>query len=362
MRALPKSSATGFALVITLVTIALLTIMAVAFLTSSSLDHTTAAAFANSAKAELAAKTAVNTAIARLTDNFATYSDSATTWENVKQSDGTVQYQGTTLYYRDQSPDAGTPPVPMHALPLISGAKPVLIPVAAQTLAQREANLRGALPTDGKAVLDDTNSFDLNHARFASDAQGAVGAPYGAPGRPEFRAQWINQTDSDGKVTSRHAYWMEDESFQEQRQSDGSDTPWVDVCGRQSFAKIVLQKGLTRHLGISDYDGTATAIFNSRANFPGGVFFEFPAVDQAAPSKIADSSKFEATIFSGTSNLSRTGTKRINLNKIVADSTDPTAIRSQLDQIIAAITYQAPNFAQRFYRTGSDKNSLDVPS
>ena len=73
-------------------------------------------------------------------------------------------------------------------------------------------------------------------------------------------------------------------------------------------------------------------------------------------------------------NLSRSGSKRVNLNKIVVDEnpdpTNPSApsaataqteIRKQLDEIINAIAYHLPNFSQRFYRLGSDKNSLDVP-
>ena len=111
-----------------------------------------------------------------------------------------MQYQGTTLDYREQLPEAtaaGTPS-PLHALPLISGALAVQIPYGPQTAAAREATLRGALP-----VLDNTNSFDLNHARSSNDAQGWIGAPPNAVSRPVFRGQWIEQKDSDGKVTSR---------------------------------------------------------------------------------------------------------------------------------------------------------------
>jgi Tfp pilus assembly protein PilX len=349
----------GFALVITLITIVLLTIMAVAFLTSSSLDQATARAFVNRTNAELAARTAVNSAIARLTDNFSTYNDSATSWEKVNQTGGALQYQGTTLYYRDQSPDATAGvPATMRALPLISGAKAVAIPTAPQTLSARQANLRLALPTDGNTVLDDTNSYDLNHARIATDTQGTIGTPVGAASRSEFRAQWINETDADGKATSRYAYWMEDESFKANVNLMGI-TPRGAATAGDNPSQIVMQ-GLLKALGVSGFDAAATAVFNSRSLFPGGVFFEYPALDQAAPSRIADTSKFESTIFSGASNLSRTGTKRINLNNVVVTSTVTTAIRQQLDEIISAIKFQSPNFGQRFYRIATDKNSLQV--
>jgi hypothetical protein len=76
---------------------------------------------------------------------------------------------------------------------------------------------------------------------------------------------------------------------------------------------------------------------------------------------LADQLKFVATIFSGTTNLTRSGTKRVNLNKVVTDSTSASEIRKQLDQIIGAIRHHLPNFGQRFYRAGSDLNSMDVP-
>jgi hypothetical protein len=358
VRRLQLSHCGGFALVITLITVALLTIIAVAFLASSSLDQTTARAFANKAKAQLAARTAVNTAIARLLDNVSNYSDSATSWEKVNPRSGGVLYEGTVLYYRDESPDAtaGGIPAPLHALPLISGATAVSIPPPPQSAASRASTLAAALP----GPLDNTNSFDLNHPRYLKDTQGAIGAPAGAASRPEFRAPWISQTDADGKVTSRYAYWMEDESFKANVNLMGVTPRGSDTVGDDP-SEIPMQ-GLLKTLGIPNFDAVATVIFNSRSNFPGNRFFEYRAVDQAAPSPIADNAKFESTIFSGGLNLSRTGSKRINLNSTVSTSTDPGAIRLQLDQIINTIKYQSPNFGQRFYRPGSDKNSLDVPA
>ena len=178
----------GFILVISLVMIVLLTIMAVAFLFSSGTDRATGRASVNKAKADLAAQTAVNAAISRLVDNLSTYPDSATTWEKINQANGSLQYQGTTLYYREQTPEAtaaGTPS-PLHALPLISGAQAVQIPNPPQTPADHEATLRAAGP-----VLDNNNSFDLNHARFSGDMQGWIGAPVGSTSRLEFRDRYL---------------------------------------------------------------------------------------------------------------------------------------------------------------------------
>ena len=347
--------------------IALLTIMAVAFLASSSLDQTTARAFANDANAQLAAKTAVTTAIARFVDNLSTYTDSATTWELVNQSGGTLEYQGTTLYYREQSPQATGIPSPLHALPLISGAQSVLIPNPPQTLAQREATLQGAFAA---TAFDDTNSFDLNHARFLNDTQGWIGAPTGASARPQFRGQWVNQTNSDGKVTSRYAYWMEDESFKANANLMGKTARGSGTLG-DSPSQIPIQGVLTSLFpSRTDYDQIAADVFDARSLFTSSAFYGYRQINNVTAqtstydfSKLADDAKFEATIFSGTSNLSRSESKRVNLNKVVVGSTVASAIRTQLDEIIKTVSYHLPNFGQRFYRSGSNLNSTtDVPA
>ncbi len=356
----PSSNRTGgFALIVSLIMIALLTIMAVAFLSSSGTDRATGRAAANKAKADLASQAAINVAISRLVDNVMKYPDSATSWERVTQAgSSTAQYEGTTLYYRDQTPENVTPgtPSPLHALPLISGAQSVLIPPPPQTPSVREATLRSALP-----VLDATNSFDFNHARFAGDTQGTIGAPFGTTPRPEFRAQWIDLKDSDGNVTGRYAYWMEDESFKVNVNLMGKTPRGANTLG-DSPSQIPLQGLLKQTLGAGfDPEAVANDIFANRAAFPNSLFFEFRALNHVTgQSDLAESAKFEATIHSGSSNLSRSGTKRVNLNKVVTASADPSVIRNQLDQIIKTITYHLPNFAQRFYRTGTDKNSLDV--
>ena len=238
---------------------------------------------------------------------------------------------------------------------MISGAQPVQIPYGTQTAADRETTLRAALP-----VLDDTNSFDLNHARSANDTQGWIGAPTGATSRPAFRGQWIEQKDSDGKVISRYAYWVEDESFKVNANLMGKTVRGATTLGNAP-SQIPLQGLLKVVLPSVDADTVANDIFSERARFPGSLFFEYRALNQTSGQPtIADTAKFEATIYSGTLNLSRNGAKRVNLNQVVVNSTDATEIRKQLDEITKTIENCLPNFGQRFYRTGTNKNSLDV--
>ena len=345
MRAARTTAKRGFALVLTLITVVLLTIMAVAFLSSASLEQATARATAHAAKADLAARTAVNTAIARLVGNLSLYPDSATTWETIKGNSGTV------LYYHDKTPDQGLPPANLYVFPLASGGL--------EKLATEKIN---SLP-----ILDDSNSFDLNHARYVNDLQGWIGAPVGASSRPEFRGQWIEQTDSDSKVTARYAYWVEDESFKADANLMGK-TPRGSASLGVNPTEIPWQGILKALFALrTDFDLIASDIYSTRSQFASSSFYGFRQINNVSAqdsnydfSSLADSAKFEATLHAGTANLSRSGSKRVNLNKVISSSTDAREIRTQLDEIISAITYHTPNFAQRFYRTGPSKNSFDV--
>ena len=343
MHALKAES--GFAVVITLFTIALLAIIAIAFLTSSSLDRATARAVANSTKAELAARTAVNTAIVRLVNNIALYPDCATTWETINGNPGTV------LYYYENPPEEGF--ATLYVFPLTSGA------VQKPTFSKDET-----LP-----VLDDTNSFDLNHARYLNDPQGWIGAPVDAANRPQFRGLWIPQPDSDSKVTSRYAYWVEDESFKENANLMGQTARGSTSLG--VAPNEIPWQGVLKALfpGRADYDLIAADLFSARAHFASSLFYGYRQINNVSSdqstydfSTLADDAKFEATLYSGAANLSRSGSKRVNLNKVVSESADPAEIRTQLDEIIATIVHHTPEFAQRFYRNGADKNSPDVSS
>jgi hypothetical protein len=339
----------GVALVVTLIILVLLATLAVALLQTSSLEQGTSKAVADKAKGDLIARTAVNAAIAQLIDKLTRYPDSATTWETINGNDGTM------LYYRDETPEqaiASGVPAQMYVFPLISGG-------TAQTFANRNNSL--PVLTDSGPTA---NAYNFNHTRFSGDTQGWIGTAPGAATAPQpLRGEWINLTDSDSKVTGRYAYWMEDESFKANANYMGNTARGSNTLGdnpNQIPFQGILKAVLT---GSPDYDTIAGEITSYRSQFPGSFFFNFRDINQVnGQATLADNAKFEATLFSGAMNLSRSGTKRVDLNRVVADSTDPTAIRNQLDQIISSITFHLPNFGQRFYRLGSDLNSLDVPN
>lgn len=346
-----RTNQEGIALVVTLIILVLLAGLAVGLLQTSGLERGTSKAVADKAKADLMAQTAVNAAIAQLADNLLKYPDSATTWETINGNDGTA------VYYRDQTPEAAIAsrtPAELYVLPLASGAS-----------AQKVANKSSALPTLTDSPASTANAYNFNHARSSGDTQGWIGSSpqwlSTTPSTPQpFRGQWINVTDSDAKVTGRYAFWMEDESFKINANYArdvlrGSNTSGINA------SEIPLQ-GLFKLIGLSDPNGVATAAVNFRNSFPSSVFYEFRALNQVnGQPPIADQSKFEATVFSGTSNLSRSGSKRVSLNKVVSNSTDPTEIRKQLDEIINTMTFHLPNFGERFYRTNvSDLNATQV--
>ncbi|HVF72192.1 MAG TPA: hypothetical protein VM940_11350 [Chthoniobacterales bacterium] len=307
-------------------------------------------------------------ATTRLVELLKSFPDSATAWESVTDASGKLQYTGTVLYYRPQTPEtlnnpppAAPTPVPsLFVVPLISGAEakptPVPSPVPDGNQIARLSALRSALP-----LLDAANSYDVNHARFSGDTQGWIGAAPGSVARPELRAQWSNLTNSDGKVTARYAYWMEDESFKANANLMGTALRGSNTLG-DTPTQIPMQGLFKTALNSTDPNTIANDTSSLRASFPNSLLFEYRALNHVKDQPtLADSLKFVATIHSGASNLSRSGSKRINLNKIVSGSTDRAAIRTQLDQIIKTVTYHLPNFGQRFYRTAADKNSLDVP-
>ncbi len=330
--------------------------MAVALLLSSGVDRGGSKAVADKAKTDLLAQTAVNAAIAQLVDTLNQYPDSATTWETINGNDGTV------LYYHDKTPD--------QAITSATAAQLFVLPLASGATAQLVVNKTSALPalTERDVPGVPANAFNLNRPRTATDTIGLIGSSpqwlATTPTAPQaFRGKWINTTNSDTKVTGRYAFWMEDESFKANANLMGNTARGSATLGN-SPSQVPFQGILKSVLtGSPDYDSIAGSIVAYRSQFPGSLFFNFRDMNQVnGQAALAENAKFETTLYSGSANLSRSGAKRVNLNQIVSTSTDPVEIRKQLDEIIKTITTEVPNFAQRFYRLGVNKNSMDVVS
>jgi type II secretory pathway pseudopilin PulG len=337
----------AFALVTTLILIALLSIVAAGFLSSVTLERSTARAFVSEEQAELAAKAAVNQSIAVLKNNLLQYPDSATTWERLTPPSGGIAPEGTMLYFTPHAAGAAFNPAgdTVKILPLISGA-------SAQPVTTKSATI---------PAMTAANSYDLNHVRFTGDTAGWIGSP--STGRKELRAPWVELTDpSTGKVVSRYAYWVDDESFKMNINQMGQ-IPRGGTSPGTSPSEIPVQ-GLLQTVIGSNLNAVAADVMTLRSVFPGTKFLEVRGLNQTnSQPTLGDSTKFLGTIYSGALNLSRHGSKRLNLNAVVQTSTSATTMRTQLDQIISAINYHAPNFGQRLYRTDTaNLNSIQVAS
>ena len=238
--------------------------------------------------------------MARLIDTISSFPDSATAWESVADASGQLQCAGTVLYYHPQTPETLNNPPPaaptatpaLFVFPLISGAVPQPTaspsPIATGNKDARLVALRSALP-----VLDGTNSFDLNHARFSGDSNGWIGSPPRSnpgggptptPTPPPYRAQWIELKNSDNKVTARYAFWMEDESFKVNANLMGNTARGSSTLGDsptqipwQAVSPIAFP---TPNPPSGYYDPVAQDIFDFRNKFRNSLLLDYRGLNQ----------------------------------------------------------------------------------
>lgn len=330
---------------------------------------------------------------------------------------------GTSLYYRalqaaPATADDNRPPMltqgsssadrrQIYVLPLVSGVL--------NAVGRPESAKSKALPIlNASKPVAEQNFADLNAPRFPHDAEGWIGSPpgrrevdaQGYPAPTPIRAPWVEVKDASGTVNGRYAYWVEDESFKaninyaglgslaapHQRRDNAGNPAAADPAGYigpcdvdiAGLLKAVNDRG-ARSAGnpppTADEATNAKALVETRLSYPTGLFPEMlgykhaglidPSVSSPAnpkPSAIADRLRFLTTTVSGGLNLSRHGSQRLNLNALIPPSAVPVApdeAQSQVDQIVHAIRYHAPDFGQRFYRKSSASasaalNAMDV--
>ena len=303
-------------------------------------------------------------------------------------------------------------------LPLISG-----VPNGRAQLARNKASILPAMnlsePDPAKQNFVDLNSrrYGPNSAssiaavRQYGDIWGVIGSPpdwtsppssSSAPVGPKpARALWVNLKDNNGLLTGRYAFWMEDESFRANVNVDntGSLPPVgnadnatassridnipnssqkypVDPTTGQPSIVTPADAGLTDLLTAFEPPQSASAdaqsALNARQAYPGKYLPDPLALLHTAggssgatalPTPTAEGLRYLTTTQSGTLNLTRHGTQRLNLNNAVQTvvPTNTTAIQKQINQIVAALKFHLPNFGQRFYRlsTGTDGTTLN---
>ena len=373
-----RRASSGFSLVVSLIILTLLAILVVSFISTASLERTTAKAFVNKAGAEAAADTAVQQAISLLTEKITQYPDSATVWEPIRvQTEANDQLSSSTtegtMLYVNQNPNAIS----------AQETKRYMIPLLSRADAEGKATLEGVeLLADyknkaaGATKWTNSNSIDLNRPRYSGDTAGWVGK--NADGtRPVCRAQWVDVKteavdDQPGKTFARYAFWVEDESFKVNLNLLGKTKRELETTSPGTLPKEIPIQGILRNarLGTDDVarGTTADKVFQARGEMFGNRFFDLRSFNQPDGSvNIGDDAKFYATIHSGGLNLSRHGAQRLNLNGLGFDipltsSTKISDIDRQMGQIVETIKHHAPKFGQRFYRPNltADRNAEGV--
>ncbi len=342
----PQRRTAGSALITTLLVIVVLTIIVTAFLQSMTVERQTSRSYLNRYRADLAAQAGANEAMLMLQGLFAKYPDSVTAWARYPDTEGTI------FYFRTNADDESLGSFPpqntavQRGLPLISGAVAKV---------QTELSQDNVFP-DG---LNGENSVDLNAGDW-------IGTP---PDREDvaLRAKWIDllenpdapRNDAIDSATgrafngpvARYAFWIEDESFRVNVNIAGADprggtTPGSEP-GEISLAAVA---------AAGPTAAEAAAMVALRDTLLDQKFLKPSQINYAtgAADDDYDNVRFLITSTSSSTNLSRSGARRLNLNDVVSDTTEASEIRTQLDRILSAITNDRalPDFGQRFYQTG----------
>jgi len=360
--------------VATLLMITVITGAAVAFFQSTRIERFVTRNYADLARAQLAADGAAAAGQALLTALFTNYPDSAVGWARLADTELTTFYFRTTNAngFLTNGANAATPasqPVFLFAHPLASGANAVQVSgFSSSAPVFTNTNTPG-----GQAGLTAANRVDLN-------ADNWIGTPPGGT-RPNLRAKWVEilQDPSQPKNTNlnnagfpinpaiaRYAFWAEDESFRVNLNRAGANPRGNNTPGTNP-AEIALQGALSGN-NATLAQGVSNLQVSLRSNIP------TPATMALAnPTNNYDANRFVVSVHSSGLNFSRGGTLRLNLNQVVSSSTDATAIRSQLDRILAGVTNAntnappsntaaMPNFGHRFYRLNTNGTTLNDTS
>ena len=398
----------GFALVITLLVIALLTVIVTAFLTSSSTDRLAARAYLARVQAEAAARGGADEAMATLKWAFESFPDSATMWNPTllvttdsagSSPSGSQATGGTEFWFHatgqtQPDPPSGTnnfqrPPTydfGSHTLKDRLSPKTFAIPLVSglATLNDGSSNLAATPPTYSFDSRNPSTSpvVDLNVRISTADICGWIGSPslkddgtpISATAPQPMYAPWIERKDAAGLVVARYAWWAEDESFRvnvnfanaDAARGDNSADPVVPLSASDVSLITALRGALGRSGNNVTNDALLKAIYDARQNFLNKKFPDSESYYGGSPSGGATFEAFGPLRFLLTStssglNLSRHGSARLGLDRLGSSSdplvaTTPTdssgtaTIQRQVDRLTSALAFHLPNLGQRFFR------------
>lgn len=340
----------GVALVLVLVFLVMLSIILVAFSSSSGIERLTSRGYLQLTQAEAAALLGAEEAKTLMLSLIAEYPDSATAWDPALGGSTTP---GTAFFFRRPglresiADGANGTDQSIHYLPLLSGARSGLLEDRSTTLPSVSSG--------------PDSSINLNSARFSLDAFPWLGL-FESNGEPtEVRVPWVNLENEEGEIEARYAFWIEDESFKVPLNRLGPDP--LSASNTPALERSLPAEGLIELIESGNAAALASNLLTLRSELPGEQFTGVRQVNHSdgAPVEFGEALRFLSTIYSGSANLSRTGARRLNLNTVIPP--DPhslpqpaEAIEGALRRMVAAIENQSPDFGQRFYRVGGNLN------
>lgn len=352
-------------MVVTVIVVAMLAVVGVALMQSTSADRAASRSAANILRAKLAAESGLAVAQSMISDLVTRYPDAVTVWQNIGGDDAAgTDNEATVMYVRAQSADLG-----LGARPSQSGNDVTLL---AQPLVSRigadpqsvNTNLLPLADVVSSVPFDAAASVNINLPTAARPEPFVGSRSTANPGAPVTAAQWIYMTRYPGTYdtntnpyVARYAFWVEDESFKVNANVATSGARGADSLG-VSPSEVRLDGSWGSASDSSLAAANYAAVVLARNGLPDG---EFPtALTAIFPAGVDDANaapelKFLTTVHSAGLDLSRGGFKRFNINTVtdgIAGPADADNIRTSLDRIIAAITNSnsVPNFGQRFYR------------
>lgn len=343
-------------LIVTLMMIAVLTIIVVAFLQSMMIERLTARSYANTYQADLLADAATEDAVNRLFTAIEQRPYSATYASN------TIGGRETRhLYlarYQPQGSYLTTERIPAFSTAFTdfsvftNGQSP---PIEASSLTVADINSSGGSITRSLTNAADIYA-DLNKTN-ASLPGGLVGLTNGN-GPLALYGNWIYQTNSRGKVIGRYAYWVDDETSKIDLRTAGLVTRGNGTNRNEVSLAAFAPLGATA--------GQLTNLANYKSlSFAG----RSPALSRYALGSglpITDTNLWNRirpflTQYSLHDLRSPDGNLAVNLNTLITSTTNATTIQQELETIVAAITNNLPDFGERFFQAAGPSATAAVP-
>lgn len=202
----------GFALAVTLVLMALIVIVIVAYLSNSQTNRTTSFLYANQLRAKIIAESGLAAATKLLADNTR-YGNYVTAMPPPSPSPAKIY----TELYRPTDPADPTVAKPNDYLQLTNAAG-VILASRANPSGTPQVDPRPTptmIPPAGPFAIGDpgftaANSYDFNQiVRLGTDASGRLVHPSPTP----VYGQWVRVRNSNYEVIGRYAFFIEDESM-----------------------------------------------------------------------------------------------------------------------------------------------------